>query len=160
MYVERLLLERAQTRSNITLRFGCRVIEFGENAKNVHVLVESGSSGGREAWEAKFLVGCDGGQSLVRRALGIRYEGYEALQQAFHGGRMLATYLRAPTLSREFVGNRRAWQYWAVNPEVRTALIALNGADEFLMFSKPADPSLPPDDATIARRSVSKIMFE
>jgi 2-polyprenyl-6-methoxyphenol hydroxylase-like FAD-dependent oxidoreductase len=37
MYVERLLLERAQTRSNITLRFGCRVVEFGENAENVHV---------------------------------------------------------------------------------------------------------------------------
>ena len=151
MYVERLLLERAQTRSNITLRFGCRVVEFGENAENVHVLVESGSSGGSEAWQAEFLVGCDGGQSVVRRALGIRYEGYEALQQAFHGGRMLATYLRAPTLSREFVGNRRAWQYWAVNPEVRTALIALNGDDEFLMFSKPADPSLAPDDAAIAR---------
>ena len=150
MYVERLLLERAQTRSNITLRFGSRVVEFRENAENVNVRVESGSSGGSETWQARFLVGCDGAQSVVRRALGIRYEGFEALQQAFHGGRMLATYLRAPTLSREFVGKRRAWQYWAINPEVRTALITLNGDDEFLMFSKPADPSLAPDDAAIA----------
>ena len=66
MYVERLLLEHAQTRSNIALRFGCRVVEFRENAENVHVLAECNSSGATEAWQAQYLVGCDGGQSFVR----------------------------------------------------------------------------------------------
>src|SRR6185312_14672183 len=34
---------------------------------------------------------------------------------------------------------RRAWMYWAVNPDPRTrgVLIALNGIDEFMMLIKP-----------------------
>lgn len=149
MYVEQLLLEHAQTRPNITLRFGWRVDDFREDRAGVQIRSESSSSGATEAWWAQFLVGCDGGQSFVRRELGIRYEGYEALEQAFHGGSMLATYLQAPALAHNFVGNRRAWQYWAINPEIRTALISLNGDGDFLMFSKPSDPNLAPNDAEI-----------
>jgi 2-polyprenyl-6-methoxyphenol hydroxylase-like FAD-dependent oxidoreductase len=151
MYVEQLLLEHARTRPNITLRFGWRVDDFQEDRAGVQIRTESSSSGATEAWWAQFLVGCDGGQSSVRRELGIRYEGYAALEQAFHGGSMLATYLQAPSLARNFVGNRRAWQYWAINPQIRTALISLNGEGDFLMFSKPSDPSLAPDDAAIGR---------
>ncbi len=98
---------------------------------------------------ARYLVGCDGGQSAVRRALGIRYSGYNRLEQAYLGGRMYATYLRAPTLYRDYLGRRRAWMYWVVNPELRTTLFALNGKDEFMFWIKPKDPNALPDEATV-----------
>ena len=44
-----------------------------------------------------------------------------------------------PDLYPKFVGHRRAWMYWAVNPDPHTrgVIFALNGADEFMMLIKP-----------------------
>ena len=83
-----------------------------------------------------YLAGCDGGQSLVRRSLGIRYEGESTLDQPFFGGPMVSTHVRIPRLY-ERVAAAPSWQYWIVNPECRTLLYALNGADEFLLQTRP-----------------------
>jgi 2-polyprenyl-6-methoxyphenol hydroxylase-like FAD-dependent oxidoreductase len=150
MYVEEFLLEHARTRPNITLRFGWRVEKFKEDANGVSLHAENSSGGAVETWRTQYLAGCDGSRSFVRRSLGIRYLGHDKLEQAFFGGGMISTYLRAPTLYRDYLGTRRAFQYWVVNPELRTAMVALNGRDEFLLWTKPADANLPPDDAAIA----------
>ena len=149
MYVEKFLLEHAATRPNITLRFGWQVDAFAQDTDGVTLHAEATDGSGEENWRAHYLVGCDGGRSLVRRTLGIQYEGFAALEQAFFGAHMISTYVRAPTLYRDYLGNRRAWQYWVVNPELRTGLVALNGHDEFIVWSRSA-PDRPPDDAAIA----------
>ena len=166
MYVERFLLEHARTRPNITLRFGWQVDEFSENAEGVtlqagrvaehaaeaddYLGTALGTTGETERWQAQYLVGSDGGQSHVRRTLGIRYEGHDTLKQAFLGGRMVASHLRVPELAQDFFAGRRAWQYWVVNPEIRTALVSLNGKDEFLYWTRlPEGGTL--DNAAIAR---------
>lgn len=151
MYVEQFLLEHARSRPNITLRFGWRVENFSEDAEGVSLRAERSAGGAAESWRTRYLVGCDGGQSFVRRALGIRYHGYDTLRQAFFGGRMLSTYFRAPTLDREILARRRAWQYWVLNPELRAALVALDGENEFLLLTKAGDPDLPVEDAALAR---------
>jgi hypothetical protein len=81
----------------------------------------------------------------VRRSLGIGYSGYDRLEQAYLGGRMISTYLRAPTLYRDYLGRRRAWMYWVINPELRSTLFTLNGTDEFMFYTKPKDPEAQPD---------------
>jgi 2-polyprenyl-6-methoxyphenol hydroxylase-like FAD-dependent oxidoreductase len=149
MYVEKFLLEHAGTRPNITLRFGWMVDTFAQDADGVMLHAGAADGGGEENWRAEYLVGCDGGRSLVRRTLGIQYEGFAALDQEFFGAHMISTYLRAPTLYRDFLGSRRAWQYWVVNPELRTGMVALNGSDEFIVWSR-GEPDRPPDDDAIA----------
>lgn len=149
MYVEKFLLEHAVTRPNIMLRFGWRVDAFVQNATGVTLHAEAADGNGEENWRAHYLVGCDGGRSFVRRTLGIQYEGFAALEQEFFGTHMISTYLRAPTLYRDYLGNRRAWQYWVVNPELRTGMVALNGRDEFIVWSRGA-PDQAPDNAAIA----------
>ncbi len=52
----------------------------------------------------------------MRKSLGIDYGGSDALKQAFFGGRMVSVHLRAPTLYRDVLHDRRAFQYWVVNP--------------------------------------------
>jgi len=151
MYVERFLFDHAATRPNITLRFGCEVTSFDQDEDGVTLTAVRLADGATESWRADYLAGCDGGRSFVRRALGIRYAGEDSLQQDYFGGRMFSTYLRAPILYRDFLGRRRAFQYWAVNPEVRTTIIALDGRDEFLFWMKPKDPQAEPDDATVKR---------
>ena len=147
MYVERLLFERALSRPNITLCFGWHVRSFTQDAAGVSLQAESRD--GQADWRAKYLVGCDGGRSPVRRALGIQYVGFETLKQAFFGGRMISSHVRAPTLYRDFLGDKRAFQYWSINPGQRIALVALNGIDEFLIWTT-SDTDHPSPDAVVA----------
>jgi 2-polyprenyl-6-methoxyphenol hydroxylase-like FAD-dependent oxidoreductase len=149
MYVEAFLLEHLRTRPNIEVRFGWQADAFSQDAEGVSLVATRLADGETEQWRARYLVGCDGGHSAVRRALGIRYSGYDRLEQAYLGGRMYATYLRAPTLYRDYLGRRRAWMYWVVNPELRSTLFALNGKDEFMFWIKPKDADALPDAATV-----------
>lgn len=164
MYVERHLLAHARTRPNITLRFGWQVGDFKEDDTGVtihadRVVQETSntdaeyeehvgrSAGESETWRAQYLAGVDGGQSHVRRTLGIRYGGHENLKHGLFGGTMMATYVKAPTLYPDcFTGNRRGQYLWAFNPSQRMAMVSLNGVDEFL-FNTPV-----PEGATFDER--------
>ena len=150
MYVEAFLLDYARTRSNITLRFGWQVDHLATEADGAVVEAERSSDGACESWRVSYVVGCDGGHSFVRQMLGARYRGFDALQQQYMGGRMIASHIRAPTLIRSVLRDRLAWQYWSVTPEIQLMLASLNGRDEFLVFSQPANPELGSPDATIA----------
>jgi 2-polyprenyl-6-methoxyphenol hydroxylase-like FAD-dependent oxidoreductase len=167
MYVERHLVEHLRTRPGITLRFGWRVSGFVEDAGGVSLEVERvtesdgapadsyfdqpmRATGATERWRVDYAVGCDGGHSPVRRALGIRYEGHDTLDQPFLGGAMIASYLRAPELRKRCFSRAPAWQYWAVNPQIRTALVSLDGADEYLYWTRLA-PGATFDPADVIR---------
>jgi 2-polyprenyl-6-methoxyphenol hydroxylase-like FAD-dependent oxidoreductase len=150
MYVEDFLLRHMQARPNITLRYGWTAEGFGQDDDGAWLTATRHADGSAERWKASYLAGCDGGQSAVRRALGIRYAGHDRLDQAYLGGRMISTYVRAPTLYPDHLGRRRAWMYWIVNPELRSTLFSLNGHDEFMFWTKPkVDAVTPPDESQI-----------
>jgi 2-polyprenyl-6-methoxyphenol hydroxylase-like FAD-dependent oxidoreductase len=151
MYVEAFLLDEARKRERITLRFGFEVTDFTQDADGVTLNAQSIKAGRNECWRTDYLVGCDGGRSFVRRSLGIRFAGEETLQQAYFGGRMFASYLRAPTLYRDVLKDRACFQHWAINPDIRSTVIALNGEDEFLFWMRPKDPQAEPEDDLVRR---------
>jgi 2-polyprenyl-6-methoxyphenol hydroxylase-like FAD-dependent oxidoreductase len=153
MYVEKLLFDRVGESPFITRRYGWRVATMQQDADGVGIAAERVADGAREEWRFAYLVGCDGGQSVVRRALGIRYSGFDTLEQEFMGGRMIATYLRMPTLLPDVIGQSRlAWQYTVINPGRRLVLVSLDGKAEFLLFTRAPDPNVAPDDAAIRRQ--------
>jgi 2-polyprenyl-6-methoxyphenol hydroxylase-like FAD-dependent oxidoreductase len=143
MYVERLLFERAAKSAHVRLKFGYPVQSFMQDDDGVTV-----TAGNGETWRAKYLVGCDGSRSLVRRSLGIKYGGEAQLMDVFLSGLFIAVHLRIPDLYPKFVGHRRAWMYMAVAPDVRLVMISLNGADEFIM-QMPAERGREMDEAAI-----------
>src|SRR5262249_35764738 len=96
VFVERLLLERAKQALNITLRFGWRVERFEQDEAGVRVSASNAATGTPEAWSAQYLVGCDGGRSEVRRALGISFRGSAEVEQGYFSGRMFTIHVRAP----------------------------------------------------------------
>src|SRR6185503_7586766 len=149
MHVDRLLAEQVATRPHIISRFGWRVDDFAQDADGVTVSATNAQTGAAERWRVQYLVGCDGGRSFVRRALGLRFSGEAALEDRYFGGRMFSTYIRSPALYRDVLKPRRAWQYWAVNPQMRSTIISVNGSDEFLFRTKAAAPNQPADDATV-----------
>ena len=143
------LLKHIRRQSNVELRFGWQADQFSQDANGVALTATRVTDGESEQWQACYLVGCDGAHSDVRRSLGIGYSGYDRLEQDYLGGRMISTYLRAPTLYRDYLSRRRAWMYWVVNPELRSTLFTLNGKDEFMFYTKPKGPGGPPEDAAI-----------
>jgi len=145
------VFDRVSTLANVTLRYGWRCIDCAQDANGVTATIEAVASGERETVRAEYLVGADGGRSLVRRTLGIRYGGEDPLKQSFLGGTMVSSHLRVPNFYAS-VPHKQCWHYFAVNPELRSNLLALNGTDEFLVNSQLTTPDDTPDAAAIARR--------
>ncbi|MFD8705576.1 FAD-dependent monooxygenase [Kitasatospora sp. NPDC059648] len=152
MYVERFLYEYVRTRPNITLRLGRRVTDLKQDAEQVTLWARP-ADGPPEHWTARFAVGCDGGRGLVRRSLGVRYDGEGALDQEVLGRQATAAHLRLPTFHRDVMTGRRAWSYWSLNSELVMNLISLNGADEFFLLTSSVAPDAGADDiADLVRR--------
>ncbi len=150
MHVERFLFAHACRRPSIVMRFGWQVDDFAETPSGVVVQAVPENGGAPEHWRAQYLIGCDGGRSFVRHRLGVKFQGDAGIEQRYFGGRMFSTYVRLPNLYRDFLKNRRAWQYWAVNPDIRSSLIAVNGVDEFLFRTQARVPDQPPEDEAVA----------
>lgn len=55
------------------VRYGCEVTGFTQDDDGVDVLLSDGSS-----LRARYLVGCDGGRSSIRKAAGIDFPGWDA----------------------------------------------------------------------------------
>lgn len=139
MYVERFLLQKARAAANIDVRFGWEVRWFTQDETQVRLNARKGDSGEEFIWTAPYAVACDGARGFVRKTLGIPYEGDVQKKDAYWAGQFFSVHMRIPDLYPKFVGHRRAWMYWAVNPDPHTrgVIIALNGIDEFMMLVKP-----------------------
>ena len=72
--LEPLLKSAAEALASVTVRFGCALETFTQDADGVTAQVRhhDGSAG---TIRARYMVGCDGGASGVRRALGIKLQG-------------------------------------------------------------------------------------
>ena len=94
------------------------------------------TSGRPDIIECDYLVGCDGGNSIVRRKLGIRYSGDPHQELAWAGGLTASTFLHAPDLYRKAIRKPLCWQYMVSNPRVRANFVALDGKGLFLFSTR------------------------
>jgi 2-polyprenyl-6-methoxyphenol hydroxylase-like FAD-dependent oxidoreductase len=157
MYVERLLFEHLQSLPHVDCRFGWSCVEWEDKGDRVTAVLEEAGSDRRVAVACDYLVGCDGGQSATRRQLGIRYSGEgPGGSDAYLDGPMVATYLRVPHFYAA-VTTPRCWQYRAVNREVHTNTVALNGIDEFIFNTRLGSADEKPDDARITRTFLASV---
>jgi 2-polyprenyl-6-methoxyphenol hydroxylase-like FAD-dependent oxidoreductase len=131
MYVERVVFDRLLGTEAVTTRLATEFLGFEEHDDVVSVRVRPAAGGPEEVITCQYLVGCDGSGSLVRRRMGIVYEG-ETETGGFLTGRRRSKYLRIPKLV-EHVIREPAWQYWMVRPGRVATLITLDGREEFRM---------------------------
>jgi 2-polyprenyl-6-methoxyphenol hydroxylase-like FAD-dependent oxidoreductase len=106
-YVVEEVLRAAVSDSRLVARVQGLVTGFVEREGGVTVQVEGEIAG---SVEAEYLIGCDGGRSAVRRALGAEMVGDHALTQN------LGIVFRAPELAR-LHPHGPALHYWLVNAE-------------------------------------------
>jgi 2-polyprenyl-6-methoxyphenol hydroxylase-like FAD-dependent oxidoreductase len=148
MHAEAEVFAHVRTCALIDARYGWECTAWSEQADGVTAELEEIGTGRRETIKAAYIAGCDGGHGIVRRQLGIAYQGETPEITPFQGGPMVSTYLRAPAL--QDVARTRCWQYWVVNHDVRSNIVSVDGKTEFLFSTRLTRPDQKPDEAMIA----------
>ena len=72
--LEPLLKAVAETLPSVTVRYGCELVSYSQDKNSVTAKVKD-QNGTVSDITAQYMVGCDGGSSNVRRALGIKLSG-------------------------------------------------------------------------------------
>lgn len=148
LFLEPILEQYASRLPGLTLERGTRLVEFRQYDDHVEAVVEN--AGVRRTLHCAYVVGCDGAHSAVRRQLGIRYEGVEAIQQ------FVSTFLRSPELGR-LAARDRAWTYWTYGRRI-ASLIAIDGDSLWLnhVAFAPDHPTEGEDPEELLREAVGK----
>ncbi len=107
--VEYVLREAVGRLPNVELFTGMRAIAVRERPDGVEIDVVD-RLGNQQPIHADYVVGCEGARSVVRDAIGARYEGTGDSRPNFN------VVFRAPTLADQ-VPYGPAVHYWVLNPE-------------------------------------------
>ena len=82
-------------------------------------------------FRADYLAGCDGGASVVRKAIGAVFGGDARVAE-----RRVSVYFRSPELHRLLSERRPGWMYWWYGPKWRGSFVQLDGRELFLCHSR------------------------
>jgi 2-polyprenyl-6-methoxyphenol hydroxylase-like FAD-dependent oxidoreductase len=118
LFLEPILFAHAAAHPRIRIINRMKFEEFSQNAHGVKAVARDLDSDERVSIHGRYLVGCDGGRSTVRRAIGAELAGITEYQ------RVQSTYFRAPALKGLLPGEP-AWMYLAFNPRRCGTMMAL-----------------------------------
>ena len=103
----------------------------GASSQDEHGVIAAArnlDSGERISIACSYLVGCDGGKSTIRKAIGAKFVGTSEIQ------RVQSTYIRAPGLI-DLLPGKRAWMYLSLNPRRCGTTIAIDGQETWLIHN-------------------------
>ncbi|MEY3779736.1 MAG: 2,4-dichlorophenol 6-monooxygenase [Pseudomonadota bacterium] len=129
-YIEPILRQHVQKQALITCLFKHRVVAFHQDAQGVTAQIENIEQGHAQAFtvQAAYLVGCDGGRSMVRKGIGAQLVGDEVVQ------RVQSTCIRAPGLLAKMKA-APAWAMFTVNPRRSGNIYAIDGKEVWLIHN-------------------------
>jgi 2-polyprenyl-6-methoxyphenol hydroxylase-like FAD-dependent oxidoreductase len=128
IYLEPILLEHTATLPGVTLLNRSQVMAITQTATGVQAVIRNLDDGGERTLHARYLVGCDGGGSGVRKQMGARLEGTAVIQ------RVQSTYIRAPAL-KALIPGKPAWSCYSVNPRRCGTTFAIDGESTWLVHN-------------------------
>ena len=134
-WVEQVLHKHALACAGNTVRFNHRLLSFEQQPDRVSALIEDMENGTTFTVHADYLVGADGGRSLVRQSLGYHYAGETGAVRDFMGGRMHAMYIRVPDFY-SVSGHAPAWMNVTFNRDRRAFMAAVDGRSEFAFHTQ------------------------
>jgi 2-polyprenyl-6-methoxyphenol hydroxylase-like FAD-dependent oxidoreductase len=128
IYLEPLLFTEAKSRSRIRIINCGRVEDFVQKDEKVVATVQDISSVNRFRVSSRYLVGCDGGRSTIRKKIGAKLVGAPVIQ------RVQSTYIRAPGLLSHIPGNP-AWLFQVRNPRRCGMVFAIDGRETWIVHN-------------------------
>ncbi len=149
IYLEPILLEHTAALPGVTLLNRTQVTGFTQDGGGVQAQTLDLDTNGERTIRARYLVGCDGGSSGVRKQIGAKLEGTAVIQ------RVQSTFIRAPGL-RALIPGKPAWSYYAVNPRRCGTVFAIDGHETWLVHNhlNPHEPEFDSVDRDWAIRQI------
>lgn len=133
IYLEPILKRAMLATPGVTAHFGAEVTEVVQDTNGVSVTATL-ADGAERRFRAQYLIGCDGGRSLVRKTIGAKLTGDAEI------ARTRSTLISAPDLKALWGARRPAWMSWIVNHNARGIVVAIDGRDTWLVHRPlPAD---------------------
>lgn len=129
-YIEPILRRHVQHESLITCLYKHQVMNFKQDEKGVTAQIQNLDLPDAQPFtlHAAYLVGCDGGRSMVRKGMGAKLVGDEVVQ------RVQSTCIRAPSLIA-LMKAPPAWAMFTVNPRRSGNIYAIDGKEVWLIHN-------------------------
>jgi 2-polyprenyl-6-methoxyphenol hydroxylase-like FAD-dependent oxidoreductase len=120
-YFDPVLHKHVKTLPTVEVHYETSLESFRQDSDKVVADIVDKKTGYHESIEADYLVGCDGGRSNIRRALGIQYQG------VFSQGMNVAVLFRSPFLKSISYGP--AVMYQIINAHINGTVAAVDGKE-------------------------------
>lgn len=133
LFLEPILKRHAEAMASIDVRFGKRAVELTLDADGATAMVEDVVTGERRAIKARYVIGCDGSRSLVRRVIGAGMAGDDgSIVRNFVSGTMMSYFIEAPKLFATAKAGA-SMMTWIINHDARGFIFSQNGRDRFIV---------------------------
>lgn len=134
IFLEPILFEHAAAQPRIRIINRTSVEDVVIEQASADVGLRDLETGTVRRLSCRYLIGCDGARSVVRKAIGAELSGDAVVQ------RVQSTYIRAPDLIRR-QGCERAWGTGAINPRRSGMVYAIDGHERWLVhnYMKPGE---------------------
>ena len=128
LYLEPIMFDHAMSMGKIRLLNRTRIVGFVQGETAVTATALNLDTQETSEIECQYLVGCDGGSSGIRKAMGAKLMGDAVVQ------RVQSTYICAPKLM-EMMQSEPAWGTVALNPRRSGTLYAIDGRERWIVHN-------------------------
>jgi 2-polyprenyl-6-methoxyphenol hydroxylase-like FAD-dependent oxidoreductase len=134
IFLEPILFEHAAAQAGIRIVNRTAVEDVVVEDTSSRVALRDLDSGAVTRRSCRYLIGCDGARSIVRKAIGAELTGDAVVQ------RVQSTFIRAPGLI-DRQRHERAWGTGVINPRRAGMVYAIDGSERWLVhnYMKPGE---------------------
>jgi 2-polyprenyl-6-methoxyphenol hydroxylase-like FAD-dependent oxidoreductase len=134
IFLEPILFEHAAAQPRIRIVNRTSVDDVAVGDASASATLRDLDSGKVRRMNCRFVIGCDGARSVVRKAIGAQFSGDEIVQ------RVQSSYIRAPDLIN-LQRHERAWGTGSINPRRAGMVYAIDGRERWLVhnYMKPGE---------------------
>lgn len=128
IYIEPVLFAHAETFPKLTLMNRVIIDGFEQDGAGVTARGRMLETNAEITIRSDYMVGCDGGRSAVRKAIGSKLTGTAVVQ------RVQSTYISAPSLLG-LTALKPAWSTFSLNPQRSGNVYAIDGNEKWLVHN-------------------------
>lgn len=149
IFLEPILFEHAVADRHIRIVNRTSVEDVRIGDAFTEVTLRDLQTGSAKSIRCRYLIGCDGARSVVRKAIGAEFVGDAVVQ------RVQSTYIRAPDLLRR-QHHAPAWGTGAINPRRSGMVYAIDGCELWLVhnYMKPGEGDFDSVDRDACLRTI------
>ncbi|MGE9009674.1 FAD-dependent oxidoreductase [Leptospira interrogans] len=149
IFLEPILFEHAAAQSRIRIINRTSVEDVAVEDTGARINLRDLDTGAVRTVNCRYLIGCDGARSIVRKAIGAELSGDAVIQ------RVQSTYIRAPGLI-DRQQSERAWGTGAINPRRSGMVYAIDGRERWLVhnYMKPDEGGFDEVDRDACLRTI------